>query len=369
MSTEPQSPFGPGALAYDEARVGRTVRSATLMRAAASASINASARPGKRAQVHSAYPNGTSARTYAVSYTRTTDAVKALYVGASIRSATFGDTLTIDLTIRDAAGHSVASSSALIPNPFKGTVIFLDSSAGSATYDARTIGVGYLDIDALAATLTDPDWSLEFAVAAPNGHDSLVDLIEVYEVPRRMVDSADAAGSLALPFLPGNPLASGDATGSLDDGVTRLEATAQAARTSQRTYWQECFGPDDTTATLPLTTSGTYAALTNHEQSAGVPIEIALRVRKVTGATGGETARVRVRYLVTSGGTAYVRATTGIGTSDSAGLTSATWAWSDWWTIFLKTSAAGQVDSITLKAKTSAGTLYLSSVIVDENVT
>lgn len=373
MSTEPQSPFGPGALAYDEARVGRTVRSATAMRAAASASINASSRPAKRAQIHSAYPDGTSARTYVVSYSRTTTAIKFLRVAASIRTATFGDTLTIDLTIRDGAGHSVASSSALIPNPYKATTIFLDASAGSATWDARTIGDAYLDLDALAATLTDADWSLEFAIAAPHGTHSLVDLIEVYEVPRMVVDSADAAGSLALPFLPGNTISAGAVSSTGDDGVARLEATAQAARTSQRTYWQECFGPDDTTATIPQTTSGSYAALTGAEESAGVPIDYVVRVRPVTstGAAAGETARVRFRYLVSGGGTASLRVTTGSTGSpyDLTGLTSATWAWSPWLAIALPTDASGHVATVTLKGKTTAGTVYVSSIVVEENVT
>lgn len=369
MSTEPQSPFGPGALSYDEARVGHTARASTLMRAASSASIDASARPGRRAQIPLAYPNTTSARTYVVSYTRTTNAIKFLRLGASVRSATFGDTLTIDLTIRDTAGHSVTSSSALIPNPFKGTTIFLDAAAGSAAYDARTIADAVLDIDALAATLTAADWSLEFAVAAPNGTHSLVDLIEVYEIPRMIVSTADAAGSMMLPFLPGNSIVSGAASGTGDDGVTRLEATAQAARTSQRTYVQECFGPDDTTATLvPRTTSATYAALSELDEGGSVAVSWVFRVRTVTGASGGEVARARFRYLVSGGGTAFVRITTGIGTYDTAGLTSATWAWSDWVAVSLKANATGHLETVYFKGKTSAGTLYVSGWILEENV-
>lgn len=371
MSTEPQSPFGPGALAYDEVRTSRTVRSATAMRGAQSASVDASERPGKRAQIHSAYPNGASTRTYCVGYTRTTDAVKFLRIAASVRSATFGDTLTIDLTIRDAAAHSVASSSVLIPNPFKATTIFLEASTGAATFDARTIADAYLDIDALAGTLTNANWSLEFAVAAPSGTHSLVDLLEVYEVPRMVVDSADDQGALALPFLPGNPIVAGAATGSGDDGITRLEATAAACRTSQRTYAQECFGPDDTSAPIPQTSSASYAALKNLEESAGTAIGYIVRVRTVTSATSaGEKCRARFRYKVTGGGTAYLRVTSGASGSpfDSAALTSSSWAWSDWMDVYLKASGTGHLDTVTITGKTSAGTLYVSSWVLDENV-
>ena len=370
MSTEPQSPFGAPLLSYVETQTGRTVRAQTAIRAAQSASLNASARPGKRCQIHSAYPNGITARKYCGAYTRTTNATKFLYVAAHYRASTAADSIKVDLTIRDAAGNSVTSSSALIPYFLKGTTVSLQGTTGSIVTDARELGSGYLDLDALAVTLVDPDWSLEFAVAAPGVTDSLVDLIELWEVPRQVVDQSDAAGVLVGPLMPGNPITSGPASGATADGWARIEATLQGAVKSQRTYAQECFGPDDVTAAqLPQTTSASYVSLTHLEESAGVPISYVLRIRPVVGGTGGEIARARFRYIAAGGATGSIEVTTGIATYSLTGLSSTSWTWSPWLSVLLKTDNAGHIETVSFKAKRSgAGVLYVSSWVLDENV-
>ena len=83
--TEPQSPFPPLGAVYAEVQTGRTVRAATLVRLAQMADVLASARPGKRTMVQSAYPDGPTARTYALPYTRTSDAIGYLVVSAHQR--------------------------------------------------------------------------------------------------------------------------------------------------------------------------------------------------------------------------------------------------------------------------------------------
>lgn len=368
MSTEPQSPLGIPSLAYVEAQTGRTVRSSTAARIAQAGSLNASGRPARRAQIHSAYPNGATPRTYVVSYTRTTNATRHLYVAAHARAVYFDEALTIDLTIKDAAGHSVASSSALIPAFLKGTAWRMLDLA----FDIHEIGSGYLDINALAATLTDADWSLEFAVAvalaSPNGTHLLCDMIEVWEVPRSRVDTDDAAGALVGPLMPGNAITSGATSGASGDGWVRIEATLAGARTSQRTYAQECFGPDDVTATLPSTASAAYVALTNLEESAGTSIGYTFRVRTVTGSAGGEVARARFRYIVAGGGNANIKVTSTIAGYATGTLASATWAWSPWLAVMLKASATGHIETVTITGKVSAGTLYVSGWILEENV-
>ena len=364
MSTEPQSPLGIPSLAYVEAQTGRTVRSSTAARIAQAGSLNTSGRPARRAQIHSAYPNGATPRTYVVSYTRTTNATRYLYVAAHARAVYFDETLTIYLTIKDAAGHGVASSSALIPAFLKGTAWRMLDLA----FDIHEIGSGYLDINALAATLTDADWSLEFAVASPSGTHLLCDLIEVWEVPRARVDTDDAAGALVGPLMPGNAITSGATSGASGDGWVRLEATLAGARTSQRTYAQECFGPDDITATLPLTVSALYVALTNLEESALVPVGYTFRVRTVTGSAGGEVARARFRYIVVGGGNANIKVTSTIAGYATGTLASATWAWSPWLAVMLKASATGHIETVTLTAKVTVGALYVSGWILEENV-
>lgn len=371
MSTEPQSPFPTLAVSYSEVQTSQTVRAATLARMAQACDVLASGRPARRAHVSDAYPNTTTARTYVVSYTRTSNAIGYLYLAARIRYGYRGDQLTIDLTVKDAAGNSVASSSTAIPAGFKVGNVWTapptwNGATGAVLEYASTIAEGYLDLDALAGTLSDPSWSLEFAVAAPTGTTSTIDLIEVFEMPRAIVDSADTYGMLSGAVMPGRPLVAGDVT---EDGIARLRQTLTGARLAQRTYVQECFGPDDTTATLvPRTTSATYAALSELDEGGGVAVSWVFRVRTVAGASGGEVARARFRYLVSGGGTAYVRTTTGISTYDTTGLTSATWAWSDWVAVSLKANATGHLETVSFKGKTSAGTLYVSGWILEENV-
>jgi hypothetical protein len=365
MSTEPQSPFPPLGATYAETQTGRTVRAPTLVRLAQMANVLASARPAKRAQITSAYPDGSTPRTYCVSYTRTSDAIGYLYLAAHQRFGVATDVLTINLTIRDGAGHSVLSSADTIPVGFRST-----TPHNVAAFDISTLATGFLDLDALAVTLTDPDWSLEFAIALSHGSGSLVDLIEVWEMPRSIVDDADTYGLLTAAVMPGRPITSGPITSPSNDGIARLRQTLAGARLTQRTYAQECFGPDDTTAALvPRTASSSYAALVGLDEGGGTPISYELRVRKITGAAGGELARARFRYKVTGGGMGSLRVTTALGTHDLTGLTSATWAWSDWLAVSLKINGTGQIDTITLKGKTTAGTVYVSSIVLEENVT
>lgn len=375
--SEPQSPFPTLPVIYDEVATAQTVRAATLTRMAQACDVLASGRPARRGHIVSAYPtypNGTSTRTYVLSYKRTSDAIGYLYLAAHSRLGYRGDQLTIDLTIRDAGGHSVASSSVLIPVGFKvGTIYTVPASvagtdgAGLATLAyVATIADGYLDLGALAATLTDPDWSLEFAVAAPSGTGSLVDLIECWEMPRGIVDNADTYGSLVGALMPGRPLTSGDIT---EDGIARLRQTLTGARLAQRTYSQECFGPDDVTAALvPRTTSLSYAALSELDDGAGAATAYTFRVRTITGDSGGEVARARFRYLVSGGGTANLKVTTGIASYATGSLTSATWAWSPWLAVRLKANATGHLESVHFEGKTTAGTLYVSGWILEENV-
>ena len=153
------------------------------------------------------------------------------------------------------------------------------------------------------------------------------------------------------------------------DGIARLRQTLTGARLAQRTYSQECFGPDDVTAALvPRTTSLSYAALSELDDGAGAATAYTFRVRTITGDSGGEVARARFRYLVSGGGTANLKVTTGIASYATGSLTSATWAWSPWLAVRLKANATGHLESVHFEGKTTAGTLYVSGWILEENV-
>lgn len=369
MATEPQSPTGIVELAYVETRTGTTVRSATGIRAAQVASVCATARPTKHFSGVCLYPDGTSPRVYVFGYRRSSTSIKGLYLAAWVRAAAQGDGLVLDLTLRDTAGHSVASSSALIPAAFKSTVTHLTTAASAVVEDwFGSLGDGYLDLDAVAAVLTDPDWSIELSVTGTTGGHILVDLFEGWEVPRGLVDDGDALGSFAGTEMPGRPITSGPTTGAGDDGLERIAATIDGAVASNRTFLCLVWARD--TAKAPSTSSGSYAALTGLDEGGGVPIALIVRTRPVYTASSstGETAHVRVHYQVSGGGTGSVRVTINGTAFDLTSLTSASWAWSPWLPVTLPTDQTDHLITITIKAKTTAGTLYLAAVHGDENV-
>jgi hypothetical protein len=87
----------------------------------------------------------------------------------------------------------------------------------------------------------------------------------------------------------------------------------------------------------------------------------------------GEPHRVRVLYEVTGGGTAAVRCTaTSVGagsvvTAAVTGLTSASWAWSDWQTMTIPTDGTDRIVALTFEGKTTAGSFYVAAIEIEEN--
>jgi hypothetical protein len=99
------------------------------------------------------------------------------------------------------------------------------------------------------------------------------------------------------------------------------------------------------------------------------------RVVYVPSSSTGEPHRVRYLYQVTGGGTATIRCTaTSIGAGsvisvDATGLTSAAFAWSAWSTLTIPTNGTDGIVAVTFTGKTTAGTLYLASIQLEENQT
>ena len=374
MSTEPQLPGFP-LLTYAEVQTGRTVRGPTLLKLASAFDLCATARSGRCASL-----DNLAAGTYRASYTRSNSSVKVLRVAWYYRvprngsggAFTTGDTVSVSLTMTDAGGHSVGPSDARIPAALAGTNVvataaaLFDNPAGSALG-----GVGWIDLDAIADELTQADWSLDFTIAVTTLSPLYVDRIEVWEVPRGLVSDADGVGALLAPLSPGNPIAAGTTS---TEGLERIAVTAQAAVRVPRTYLSLSW-INDTTATIPQTTASSFAALTNFEESSGVPMQFVVRVRPVyvaapPGSNAGESARFRVLYYVAGGGTADVRLNTGASTSPftATGLTGASWQWSSWITAKLPTDGSGQLATLTVEGQVDTGTLYIAGIDVVENV-
>ena len=234
--------------------------------------------------------------------------------------------VTVKLTITDDAGHVVLFSDPEIPDGLDGGIPFVSSYS---TSQPSRIGAGdrrtwFLDVDALVAaglSASSTWWRFKWVVdvTSPAELESLV----VDEVPRFLVDDTEAFGQLGTTayrprglVVDGSPL-----------GLQRLWATARVGLTAGvRTYHSMCRGEGDPW----LCTSTSFAAFGSDSESAGVaaiyrvrpsafrpavntPVRYVLRY-KITGASGGDTATVRL--------------TTGAGTFDAT-LTDVSGNWAD----------------------------------------
>lgn len=358
-------------LAYVSAQTGRTVRGPHVMGVAETANVLALARPSREFSLYTLGPG-----TYAASYVRTHTAINQALIEWTTRTVasegvtiTPGESLSVELTINDALGNSVGPSDSRIPQYFRGeTRSYIQWTTGHPGLpDAG--GSGVLDLEALAVDLTDPSWSFSFVVARPSGTHLFVDRVHMRELARSVVDTSDEYGVDPADFQPGQPQSAGAAASS---GLLRIAHTIDGALAATDDVlvlgWI-----DDTSAAIPQTTSATYAAMTNLTQSGSTPMRFRVPVRPVfvaapPGDVTGETARFRVRYYVSGGGTAKVQLLTGSSGSpyETASLSGAAWTWSDWVDCRLPTDAVDVIATLSLKGKTSAGTLYVSGVHVQQ---
>jgi hypothetical protein len=264
---------------------------------------------------------------------------------------TIANGATIKLSVSDDTGFTVLFSDPEIPDGLDGGVPYV---SGYSTSDPSRLGAGnrqtwFLDVAALvAAGLDDASvwWRFKWVVdvTSPGELESLT----VDEVPRFAVDDAEAYGQIGTTayrprglVVDGSPL-----------GLPRLWETARVGIAAGiRTYHGMCRDESDPW----LCTSTSFAAFGSDSESAGVaavyrvrpsafrpaiktPVRFVLRY-KITGATGGDTATVRL--------------TTGAGTFDAT-LTDVSGGWAE------STVTAAQLDNVaedrvTWKAKVSNG--------------
>lgn len=368
MTTRPLVNITP-TLVYATSQIGRTIRGLDLYNVAMLANITALARPMRGFRL----ANLTEG-TYVAGYRRSHTAIKQAFIQWTTRlimpdgvTIAANETLSVTLTITDALGNT--STSAMIPAGFKSETIPQWELTGDPSLPT-IFGTGYLDLDAIAAVLTDPSWSFSFAITCAHAAHGYVDTIVMYEIGRAVVDTSDTYGVDPADFQPGQPVGAGSSTTT---GLLRLAQTIEGGIATQPDMlvlsWKE-----DTAATIPKTTSASYAALTNLEQGtgSGTPIRWRVPVRPIYyalstgGTTAGERARWRVRYYVSGGGTAAIQLLTGATASPYSitGLTGASWQWSAWMDCALPTSGTASIASLSLKAKTTAGTVYISAVSV-----
>lgn len=290
---------------------------------------------------------------------------------ARVLPSTGAAAVTLDLTVRDAAGNSVSSSDARIPRLWKGEAI---AAPRARVFEplaelSRKV-VGYVDCDALDDDLTDPSWSFDLAVGVTGGAE--LDGVWLCEMPRFLVDDGATHGGILPGAFQRDAIISDDPTAGLD----RLVATLASARQQQRSYlalaWRRSTVPDETPS-LTSTSDGPFTLLTS---GSGVRTVFPIVPRSIAAVSAaGEAAKVRFLYRFSGGAateTAKLRLR-GLATGSpwtTMGLAYTTsWTWSAWLDAAVRTSPLS--DKLSLSGQLSAGgpTLWLAGVHVREAVT
>lgn len=369
MSSEALIPDFP-RLFYAEGITGATVRGGHTITRASAANIVALGRPGRR--VGPSMGAGAAA-SYHFGYVRSHASINQLWLAwyywpdpdpfATLH------TISVTTTIRDELGNTVTSASSDIPLGFDGTTI---GANRVVFFDLPTLGaLGYIDLDAIAATLTGSSWTFQFDWSR-SGADPTLDRIEGWECPRSQVYDTDTYGALTGPENPGSPVVAGATT---TIGYERIAKTIEGGVRSNHTLLSAAWRTD--TSIAPGTSSATFTAFTRMLESGTTPWSWRARPRVVynPNSATGEPHRVRYLYQVSGGGTAAARCTvTSVGaastqTATTSALTSGTWAWSDWQTINIPTDGTDRIVAITFEGKTTAGSLYIASIEIEENQT
>jgi len=353
------------ALYYGEAPTAGTVRGGHTMTRAIAANIVALGRPARR--VGPIQAQRVSGATWTAGYTRSHDSIGQLYLAWYYRPAGLDTlaTVAVELTITDAAGHTVSSSSDMIPLGFKG--VGTVPVVASHLYQSESLlgASGHLDLDALAAVLTDPSWSFTFVFTASDVFTPL-DRIEGWECPRSQVDVDGTYGVLTGPFNPGSPIISGAADAG---GYERLARTIEGGVACGRTLLSVSWPRD--TSIAPGLVATTMTPFTRMLEAGTDPWRWRVRPRVVyaPSSAAGEPHRARYLYQVSSGGTGTVRCDTGSsgGPYDLTGLTASTWAWSPWVDVSVPTDGAGRIATLTFTGKTTAGALHVAAIEVEEH--
>lgn len=309
--------------------------------------------------------------TYSFSYVRNPGA-RFLRLEVRINPQVPGSsgTVQIDLTIRDAAGHSIASSSSHVPRGFKAEVLPAPWSLRDLPLYDQLAMVGVLDCDELDGTLTDPSWVFEFSITFAGG--AQVNTLQCWEAPRFVVnDAVDHGGVLPGAFQHDQPITDSDVI-----GLERLLETLVSARQSERTYvslaWRQQVVVTTETPNVTATSYTRFAALA----ADAAPQTWRPSPRQVyAGATAGEVIRFRVLYRFSggagteTGGVQLTGNATGSPWVSSSLAYTTSWTWSDWITAAIRTSPLS--DTLSLKGKVSASgpLLWIASIHVLEAVT
>lgn len=253
------------------------------------------------------------------------------------------DDVTIALSINDGTTN-VAATALTIPSPFRtGTNTHQPGNYLGRIGALRRV-VGHLDRTALDATLnaTVP-WRLTFTLTIDAT--VAVDAIEVSEVARFAIDTAEAYGDIPSTYMP---------RGVITNALSRTLATQEVGfDLNRRTYLHLALddaAPDEVTAAAWAAIPGSQS------ESAAVAIPWLVAPRRIDGTT---PVLFGVRYRTSTATAGDVRITTAAGTYTLA-LPGTSGVWTDIFT-GAATLADAATDTITWQAQVGAGNLKFAT--------
>lgn len=347
MSTQPRSLTTPSLEAQTFA-VRRTCRASHPHALADLANDAAGGHPAQRATI-----TRTTGGTFQLFYQPTTVA-RFLRMTATVAqngsSYTAGHAATFDLSVSDGT-TSVASSDASIPYGLKADVGHRPAAVGLFwTVSGANELTWWLDVDELVGAGLDASllWRLQVVIAC--GATVAVELLQLEEAPRMLVDTAESWGQIPTDYQPRSIIQSGAS------GLPRIGTTARVARVEGLRTYHALVVPQSAPWTI---TSTSFAAMPGDTESAGVARKWIVRARKIRGTVSECRARYVIRYrnLSMSGADkATVRLYTGAATASyDLDLTDLSGAWvtSSTRTIYLPVSGDA---TLYWEAKVTAGT-------------
>lgn len=319
MTTAPRTLTTP-ALEAQTFAIRRTARASHPHALADLANDAAGGHPAQRATI-----TRTTGGTFQLFYQPTTVA-RFLRVTAVVAqngsSYTAGHAATLDLSVRDGTS-TVASSDASIPYGLKADVGHRPAAVGLFwTVSGANELTWWLDVDELVAAGLDASllWRLTVVVACDAT--VAVELVQVEEAPRMLVDTAEAWGQIPTDYQPRGLIQDGA------NGLQRIGTTARVARVEGIRTYHALVVPESAPWTI---TSTSFAAWPGDTESAGVARKWIVRARKIRGTASECRARYVIRYRtagMAGADKATVRLHTGsAGTPYDLDLTDLTGAW------------------------------------------
>lgn len=226
-----------------------------------------------------------------------------------------GDGYALELEITDGTTTILSTNTAVIPLLLQaGSGFSIALGTTGARLDAMERAVFPFDVDALAAEGLDPTVPWRFVLTGTAvGTTAVIEVVELSEVPRFVIDEADGFGAYRAPYVPRQ---------AITESLSRVPLTLAAAYSLNRRTYHHLAVEE---ASALVVTSTSYAPIPGAQSEApGTAMPWTVAPRRLDGKS---PVRFGVRYRTSGAGTGGVRLTTAEGTVTLAlAGTSGVWA-------------------------------------------